>query len=310
MRWNSRVRSIEPHPSRDTNLCCQVSRPLSDQAARRSASTPGGATASNFSVSPASNAANEARMSPAFASGVDTAGTLSPSPQAGLLFRGRVVSVQSPPVLVRRLRADERVLQTATGARFVSVARDRQLLIRVIAADRSRAAAVAMLAPGERDDLAARRDLDKLSAESPPQVGGVSVGPSPPAGVLHSFYREAQQRFGIRWQLLAAINFVESDFGRARTTARADAQGPMQFEPATWRRYGMGGRVDSPRDAILAAANLLKADGGRANERAALLHYNLSPLYGDAVLHLADRMATVPTAFREYYDWKLYLRKR
>lgn len=219
-------------------------------------------------------------------------------------------SVPSPPAVVRRLRADEGLLQTTTGARFVAVARDRQLLIRVVAANPSRAAAVAALAPGERDDLIARRDLDRLSAVSPPQVGGVSVGPARPASTLLSFYRQAQRRFGIRWELLAAVNFVESDFGRARTTARADAQGPMQFEPATWRRYGMGGNVNDPHDAILAAANLLAADGGRRNERAALLHYNLSPLYGDAVLHLADRIAHVPTAFREYYDWKLYLRVR
>jgi hypothetical protein len=41
----------------------------------------------------------------------------------------------------------------------------------------------------------------------------------------------------------------------------------------------------------------------------ALSHYNRSPLYRDAVLHLAHRLATVPTAFREYYAWKLYLRK-
>jgi Transglycosylase SLT domain len=168
---------------------------------------------------------------------------------------------------------------------------------------------VSRLAPGERDDLDARSDLVRLSAESPPQVGGVSVGPARHAGTILSFYREAQRRFGIRWELLAAINFVESDFGRARTTAKADAQGPMQFEPATWRRYGMGGDVYDEHDAVLAAANLLAANGGRTNERAALEHYNLSPLYWDAVLHLAHRMTVVPTAFREYYAWKLSLRK-
>ena len=181
-------------------------------------------------------------------------------------------------------------------------------MIRTLARNAKEAAAVVKLAPAERDDVAVRRDLDKLSAQSPPQVGGVSVGPAQPAGKLFSFYREAQRRFGIRWQLLAAINFVESDFGRARTTAKADAQGPMQFEPATWRRYGLGGDVNSEHDAVLAAANLLAANGGRTNERAALRHYNLSPLYWDAVLHLAHRMATVPTAFREYYAWKLYVR--
>jgi len=218
--------------------------------------------------------------------------------------------VESPPAIVRHLRGDERALRTATGAAFVAAARDRQLVIRGLARDGKEAAAVLRLAPDERDDLAARLDLDKLSAESPPQVGGVSVGPARPAGAILSYYREAQRRFGIRWELLAAINFVESDFGRARTTARADAQGPMQFEPATWRRYGMGGDVYDEHDAVLAAANLLAANGGRTDERAALGHYNRSRLYWDAVLHLAHRMAAVPTAFREYYAWRLYLRKR
>jgi membrane-bound lytic murein transglycosylase B len=219
-----------------------------------------------------------------------------------------VIALQSPPAVVRQLRADELALRTASGARFVRVARDRQIVIRAVARNAREAAAVARLAPGERDDIAARRDLDKLSAESAPQVGGVTVGPAPAARRLLSLYREAQRRFGIHWQLLAAINFVESDFGRARTTAKADAQGPMQFEPATWRRYGMGGDVYSAHDAILAAAKLLAANGGRTDERAALAHYNLSPLYWDAVLHVAHRMAGVPTAFREYYAWKLYLR--
>jgi membrane-bound lytic murein transglycosylase B len=189
------------------------------------------------------------------------------------------------------------------------VARDRQLVIRTLGRHSKQAQAVAKLAPGERDDIAARRDLEALSAASPPQVGGVRVGPARHASTILSFYREAQRRFGIRWELLAAINFVESDFGRARTTARADAQGPMQFEPATWRAYGLGGDVNDEHDAVLAAANLLAADGGRTNERAALRHYNRSSLYSDAVLHLAHRMATVPTAFREYYAWRLYLRK-
>jgi membrane-bound lytic murein transglycosylase B len=228
---------------------------------------------------------------------------------AHLLIHRRVTSLQSPPAVVRHLRADERALRTATGARFVAVARDRQLVIRTLARSAKEAAVVARLAPGERDDLAARRDLNKLSAQSPPQVGGVSVGPARHASTIRSFYREAQRRFGVRWELLAAINFVESDFGRARTTAKADAQGPMQFEPATWREYGLGGDVYDEHDAILAAANLLAANGGRTNERAALRHYNRSPLYWDAVLHLAHRLATTPTAFREYYAWKLYLRK-
>ena len=220
-----------------------------------------------------------------------------------------MVSLQSPPAVVNHLRADERVLQSARGSGFVAVARDRQLVIRTLARNAREAAVVVRLAPAERDDVDARRDLNLLAGESAPQVGGVSVGPALPASKLVSFYRQAQRRFGVRWELLAAINFVESDFGRARTTARADAQGPMQFEPATWSRYGLGGNVYSERDSILAAANLLAANGGRTSERGALMHYNRSPLYRDAVLHVAHRMTTVPTAFREYYVWKLYVRK-
>jgi membrane-bound lytic murein transglycosylase B len=220
-----------------------------------------------------------------------------------------LISSESPQAIVHHLHADERALLTATGAKFVAVARDRQIVIRTLGRSPKAATAVGRLAPSERDDIDVRRDLLELGAKSPPQVGGVRVGPARPASKLLSFYREAQRRFGVRWELLAAINFVESDFGRARTTAKADAQGPMQFEPATWRAYGLGGDVYSEHDAILAAANLLAANGARRNERAALRHYNRSPLYWDAVLHLAHRIASVPTAFREYYAWKLYLRR-
>jgi membrane-bound lytic murein transglycosylase B len=138
-----------------------------------------------------------------------------------------VIALETPPAVVAHLRADERRLQTATGVTFVAVARDRQRVIRALARNRKQAAVVAKLAPNERDDLAVRRDLEKLSAQSSPQVGGVTVGPARHASRLLVFYREAQRRFRVRWELLAAINFVESDFGRARTTARADAQGPM-----------------------------------------------------------------------------------
>ena len=44
-------------------------------------------------------------------------------------------SVQSPRAIVRHLRADEHALRTATGAKFVAVARDRQLVIRTLARD-------------------------------------------------------------------------------------------------------------------------------------------------------------------------------
>ena len=134
------------------------------------------------------------------------------------------------------------------------------------------------------------------------------IGAAPPADRLRAWYREAQARFRIRWQLLAAINFVESAFGKVRNTSTAGAQGPMQFEPATWRAYGLGGNVRDPHDAILGAANFLAANHAATNERSALYHYNHSGLYVDAVTRYANRMTRDPHAFFRYYSWSVYIR--
>jgi membrane-bound lytic murein transglycosylase B len=104
------------------------------------------------------------------------------------------------------------------------------------------------------------------------------------------------------------VNLVESAFGRVRNASTAGAQGPMQFLPATWRAYGLGGDVHDPRDAILGAANYLAANGGAHDERRALYRYNHSSLYVDAVLHYAHRIAHVRYAFAEYYAWAVYVR--
>jgi membrane-bound lytic murein transglycosylase B len=82
----------------------------------------------------------------------------------------------------------------------------------------------------------------------------------------------------------------------------------MQFIPSTWRAYGLGGNVHDPHDAILGAANYLRANGARTDERAALFHYNPSSLYVDAVERYAHRMAHVRWAFAEYYDWRVLTR--
>jgi membrane-bound lytic murein transglycosylase B len=81
----------------------------------------------------------------------------------------------------------------------------------------------------------------------------------------------------------------------------------MQFEPATWRAYGLGGNVHEPRDAILGAANFLAANHASTNERGALYHYNHSRLYVDAVTRYADRMTRDPRAFFHYYSWSVYI---
>jgi hypothetical protein len=220
------------------------------------------------------------------------------------------VVATSPPAIVSQLRADELGLQTAIGLWdgsgpaplvVVKLAIDRERLIRQIASSKQTAAAVVQLAPGEADDLAAERDMAKLGMGTPPPKGATETRPAPPAAKLLAWYQEAQNRFGIHWQLLAAINYIETSFCRVRDAGGTGAQGPMQFEPATWQQYGLGGDISDPHDAILGAANYLSANGGVTDARAALRAYNGSPIYIDAVLHYAHRMTRVPTAFFEYY---------
>ena len=161
------------------------------------------------------------------------------------------------------------------------------------------------LAASARDTVTARRDLFRLT---PPTTRRLKVGPALPAGVLLRDYREAQRRFGVDWRLLAAVHFVETAFGRVRSSSSAGAQGPMQFLPATWARYGLGGDVHDTRDAILGAANYLHANGAPGDERRALYHYNPSRLYVDSILRHARRMRLDPRAFYAFYSWQVFQR--
>jgi membrane-bound lytic murein transglycosylase B len=220
------------------------------------------------------------------------------------------VLAATPPAIVQWLRADEAALTTAIGdwngvgpvpKQVVQLSIDRERLLRRVALSKKTSAAVIAAAPSETDDVQAERDLLKLGQSTPPQKGALELRPAPAASKLVSWYQEAQARFGIRWQVLAAINFVESAFCRVKNESGTGAQGPMQFMPATWKAYGLGGDVKDPHDAILGAANYLAASGGVADIRTALAHYNPSTLYVDAVVHYAHRMTHVPSAFFEYY---------
>lgn len=163
------------------------------------------------------------------------------------------------------------------------------------------------LARDVADDVTAYADLLVIAAHVPPRpLGAYRVLRARPPLELESYYREAEQRSGIPWQVLAAINFVETDFGRIDTRA-GGGQGPMQFIPSTWRRYGRGDRHD-PRQAILAAGRLLAAAGGVRHLRAALRRYNPYPTYGDAIVRLAARMRRDPRVFLEYYARRLIVR--
>jgi membrane-bound lytic murein transglycosylase B len=162
------------------------------------------------------------------------------------------------------------------------------------------------LAAHARDTVIAKRELARLTRPRP--LRAFRAGPAAPARTLRRYYTEAERRFHVAWSVLAAVNFVESAFGRLRNASTAGAQGPMQFLPSTWRRYGMGGHVHDPHDAILGAANLLHAAGAPARYRRALYRYNPSPLYVDAVLRYARRIRADRYAFYGYYAWQVFVR--
>jgi membrane-bound lytic murein transglycosylase B len=155
-----------------------------------------------------------------------------------------------------------------------------------------------------RDDVIAHRELARLTP--PLRLSAIRIGQAAPAARLRGYYAEAQRRFGVAWSLLAAVNFVESHFGRVRSASAAGAQGPMQFLPSTWRRYGLGGDVHDPHDAILGAANYLRAAGVRRDPRRALYAYNPSSSYVDAIQRYARWIARDRFAFPTYYSWQVF----
>ena len=128
----------------------------------------------------------------------------------------------------------------------------------------------------------------------------------PRASVLRASYAEAERRYGVDWEYLAAINLVETGFGRIRGTSSAGAQGPMQFMPGTWVMYGEGGDIDDPHDAVMAAARLLRANGFARDKGSALWRYNNSWAYVRGVTAYAENMAARPDAFRSYHAWQVY----
>jgi membrane-bound lytic murein transglycosylase B len=158
-----------------------------------------------------------------------------------------------------------------------------------------------------RDTVLARRHVAAIP-RSPGRLPRVRIARAAPAAELRGHYAEAQRRFGVDWSVLAAVNFVESAFGRVRSASEAGARGPMQFLPSTWRAYGMGGDIDDPRDAILAAANYLRRSGAPADLDRALFAYNHSTSYVRAIRRFAQRMRTDERAFLAYYAWQVYIR--
>jgi cell wall-associated NlpC family hydrolase len=119
----------------------------------------------------------------------------------------------------------------------------------------------------------------------------------------------ARTCLGLPWGVLAGIGEVESDHGQFAAPGvqsganYAGAEGPMQFEPATFAQYAVDGDHDAqvspydPADAIYSAAAMLCANGAAsgtaAGIRQTVFAYNHSQAYVNDVLGWAARY-TIP----------------
>jgi len=129
---------------------------------------------------------------------------------------------------------------------------------------------------------------------------------SDPPDALLGYYRAAAARTGIDWTYLAAINYIESDFGRNLGPSSAGALGPMQFLPSTFRQYGGGGDIMSAHDSIEAAALMLARNGAPGSYDRAVLSYNHSQDYVAAVKAYAAAMRADVLWFTRFYYWSTY----
>jgi soluble lytic murein transglycosylase-like protein len=251
----------------------------------------------------------DANLSPSTRPG----GSALPAPNAAI--------PPDPPGLADALTTTTRRLREALGRwdpadpipeDVTLLALYHQRILRTLASNRALGDATLVRLPRDvrsetRDTVLARRSLAAIP-RSRGRRPRVRIGPAAPAAQLRQFYAEAQRHFGVHWSVLAAVNFVESAFGRLRNRSVAGARGPMQFLPSTWRIYGMGGDVDDPHDAILAAASYLRHSGAPRRYDRALFAYNHSMHYVRAVRRFASRMRRDGRTFLTYYAWQVYVR--
>lgn len=140
------------------------------------------------------------------------------------------------------------------------------------------------------------------SADTPSVSGALPLGwTSPPAipqqlsyPELLSIWQRAGSAYGIPWEVLAAINKIESNFGRNMGPSSAGAIGWMQFMPGTWLRWGTDANGDgiadpwNAEDAIYSAARYLAAAGGTQDIGRAIFAYNHADWYVNEVLQLSQ----------------------
>lgn len=145
-----------------------------------------------------------------------------------------------------------------------------------------------------------------------PNAAGLALAPawtSPPSQPVEMSYdqllavwKNAGAAYGVPWNVLAAINKIESNFGRNMGPSSAGAIGWMQFMPSTWLRWGTDADGDgladpwNPVDAIYSAARYLAACGASRDIRQAVWGYNHADWYVNDVMQLAQLYGSSDTS--------------
>jgi hypothetical protein len=166
---------------------------------------------------------------------------------------------------------------------------------------------------GEGNDGGAQFEPGGAPTLANPTTTIAPFGPAPigvPNFVINSFeippfllpiYQACGTEYGIPWEVLAAINKIETGFGTNLNVSSAGAVGWMQFLPSSWEMYGLDangdGRKDpyNPVDAICAAAHYLKVAGGQKDLYGAILAYNHADWYAQEVLTYARAYGRIPS---------------
>ena len=224
---------------------------------------------------------------------------------------------QQPQEIAHLLSQVEAALRAPTtpAPLLPNLGHQQQVIYRVLARRKPLATAVLELLPPRwqrvaQRQLEARRQFLAMQAgrARPSLLPAWRVQAPAPATELLAYYHQAAASTGIAWEVLAAINLVESAMGRIDGVSVANAHGPMQFLPSTWAEAGIGrGDIRNPRDAIPAAARYLVRRGGLKDIRKALWGYNNSDYYGRAVLIYAALLREDPAAYRGFYNWEVHL---
>ncbi|KEF41885.1 MAG: lytic transglycosylase [Cyanobium sp. CACIAM 14] len=284
-------------------LVSLVASPLLVRLGRR----PAGA--SHSSGSPGTPARIAASPSP-----VDPAGD-RPQPAAAAARTYPRLPADPAAIADQLARLEEELRSEATPSTLLpDLGHRQQVIYRRLAADPGLAARVRGFLPprwqGVLDlHLAARREFLAMHRGSRPAsvVPAWRIIPPEPADRLLRYYREASAATGIPWEVLAAVNLVETGMGRIDGVSMADARGPMQFLPSTWAEPGIGeGDIRDPQAAIHAAARYLVRRGGLKDIRRGLWGYNNSDHYARAVLLYARLLRQDPLAFTGLYHWEIH----